>query len=59
MGLAAGISLARVYGGVHYPLDVVAGALLGVGLSGALFRSRMFRAASLRLARRIGGRFRL
>ncbi|MDT7885019.1 MAG: phosphatase PAP2 family protein [Thermoflexus sp.] len=59
MGLAAGISLARVYGGVHYPLDVVAGALLGAGLSGALFRSRMFRAASLRLARRIGGRFRL
>jgi undecaprenyl-diphosphatase len=59
MGLAAGISLARVYGGVHYPLDVVAGALLGAGLSQAFFRSNALRTASLRLAHWLGGRFRL
>jgi undecaprenyl-diphosphatase len=30
--LAVGIALSRIYIGVHYPLDVVAGALLGVTL---------------------------
>ena len=35
LGLAAAIALSRVYLRVHFPLDVVAGALLGAGL-GAL-----------------------
>ena len=31
--LAAAIAWSRVYVGVHYPLDVVGGALLGVGIA--------------------------
>jgi undecaprenyl-diphosphatase len=45
--LAAAISFSRVYVGVHYPLDVLGGALLGLAvatallwLAGALRRSR-------------------
>jgi undecaprenyl-diphosphatase len=34
--LAALISFSRVYVGVHYPFDVVAGAVLGYGLARAL-----------------------
>jgi undecaprenyl-diphosphatase len=34
--LATLISLSRVYVGVHYPLDVLAGAALGVGIAIAL-----------------------
>jgi len=34
--LAALISWSRVYVGAHYPLDVVAGAMLGLGLATAL-----------------------
>ena len=30
--LAVGIALSRIYIGVHYPLDVAAGAVLGVAL---------------------------
>lgn len=50
--LAAAIAWSRVYNGVHYPLDVLAGALLGVlvaialrWLVGALLRSRRARQA--------------
>ncbi len=32
--LAAGLSLSRLYLGVHYPSDVLAGALLGSALAG-------------------------
>ena len=34
--LAAAIAFSRVYVGVHYPLDVVGGALLGLGVATAL-----------------------
>ena len=33
MILAFAISLSRLYVGVHYPSDVLAGALLGTGIS--------------------------
>jgi membrane-associated phospholipid phosphatase len=36
--LAAAIAYSRVYVGVHYPLDVLAGALLGVGVATALLK---------------------
>ncbi len=35
-GLAALIAFSRVYNGVHYPLDVLAGALLGLAVATAL-----------------------
>lgn len=37
-GLAAAIAFSRVYVGVHYPGDVIAGALLGIGIAIALRR---------------------
>ncbi|WP_322800205.1 phosphatase PAP2 family protein [Thermoflexus sp.] len=52
MLLAAGISWARVYGGVHYPLDVLIGALLGAALS--LGVTRGLQEWSIRIARQIG-----
>ncbi|WP_376793073.1 phosphatase PAP2 family protein [Thermoflexus sp.] len=55
MLLATGISWARVYGGVHYPLDVVAGALLGSALSLGFYRQRRLREWSFRIVQRIGG----
>lgn len=36
--LAAAIAWSRVYVGVHYPLDVLAGALLGAAIGIAVFR---------------------
>ena len=38
-GLAASIAWSRVYVGVHYPLDVLAGAVLGVVLAFAVARA--------------------
>jgi len=36
--LAAAIGFSRVYVGVHYPLDVVGGAVLGVAVAAVLLR---------------------
>jgi membrane-associated phospholipid phosphatase len=42
--LAAAIAWSRVYVGVHYPLDVLGGALLGIGIALALrFLARRWR----------------
>jgi undecaprenyl-diphosphatase len=38
--LAAALSFARVYVGTHYPGDVVAGALIGIGVAGVLYLAR-------------------
>jgi membrane-associated phospholipid phosphatase len=36
--LAGGLSLSRLYLGLHYPSDVLTGALLGTGIAAALTR---------------------
>ena len=38
MALAAGFALSRVYCGVHYPSDILAGFILGAGSAWALTR---------------------
>jgi undecaprenyl-diphosphatase len=48
LGLAAAVAYSRLYVGVHYPLDVLAGAALGVFVATAL----LLLAGSLRRARR-------
>jgi undecaprenyl-diphosphatase len=52
LGLAAAVALSRVYLRVHYPLDVVAGALLGAGLGAlaALAAMRLLAGAAARPA---------
>jgi undecaprenyl-diphosphatase len=47
LGLAAAVALSRVYLRVHFPLDVVAGALIGAGL-GALAALLAVKLARLR-----------
>ena len=49
--VAGGIALSRIYVGVHYPLDVVAGAAVGTAIgAGVLVAQRPFREPSLSTA---------
>jgi undecaprenyl-diphosphatase len=50
--LAAAIAFSRVYVGVHYPLDVIGGAVLGTAIGLAVFRFLPRLAASRRQSRR-------
>ena len=38
LAIAALFGLSRIFGGVHYPLDVLAGALLGWGSAYVIYR---------------------
>ncbi len=38
VGVAGSYGLARVYAGVHYPLDIIAGAAIAAGVTLAVFR---------------------
>src|SRR5947199_8937597 len=49
--LAAAVAWSRVYVGVHYPLDVVAGAALGVGIGVTVIRVLPRLAAARRRSR--------
>jgi undecaprenyl-diphosphatase len=40
LALAALLGLSRVYSGLHYPSDVLAGAAIGLGCAGLVERSR-------------------
>ena len=50
--LAALVAWSRAYVGVHFPLDVVAGALVGVGLGLVVLRARRMLAAGRPRSRR-------
>ncbi|MCA1831329.1 MAG: bifunctional phosphatase PAP2/diacylglycerol kinase family protein [Actinomycetota bacterium] len=49
--LATGVGVSRVYTGVHYPLDVAAGAAIGAGVAVAVHRRGRARAEQLAGAR--------
>ncbi len=42
VGVAGSYGLARVYAGVHYPLDILAGAAIAAGMTFAVFRLSEF-----------------
>ncbi len=51
--LAVGIAFSRIYVGVHWPLDVLAGAALGAALAAAAITSLRWRGLSLRRSPRV------
>jgi membrane-associated phospholipid phosphatase len=52
--LATILALSRVVVGTHYPGDVLAGAVIGAGVSGVLFAVPMMRRRLERVAERAG-----
>jgi undecaprenyl-diphosphatase len=54
--LAAAIAFSRVYVGVHWPFDVLAGAALGVAIGWLVFHALRSRRGSRAPRRRGGGR---
>lgn len=57
LGLAAGIGFSRIYLFVHYPSDVMAGALLGIVFGTLAWRISGKVFASLPPVLRVGNRF--
>ncbi len=44
---AAFVSYSRIYGGIHYPLDVIGGAIVGMGIGIAVFKIYAFSESKL------------
>lgn len=54
IGMGVILGLARIIGGVHYPLDIITGALIGTGAVLAVFRCGRFLDPLVRALRALG-----